>query len=95
MILEAIDVGICRLGSRVVEIEFAERFALFRTKRRFHKQLHLAVYNRFLVAQLGLVYPFVGLFATASVAVEGGGLVVLDEHQEIVTDIKESDGEAA
>ena len=69
LILEAIDVGICRLGSRVVEIEFAERFAFFRTKRRFHKQLHLAVYNRFLVAQLGLVYPFVGLFATTSLAV--------------------------
>lgn len=69
LILEAIDVGICRLGSRVVEIEFAERFAFFRTKRRFHKQLHLAVYNRFLVAQLDLVYPFVGLFATTSLAV--------------------------
>ena len=57
--------------------------------------MHLAVYNRFLVAQLGLVYPFVGLFATASLAVEGLRLVVLDEHQEIITAIKESDGEAA
>jgi len=53
------------------------------------------LYNRFLVAQLGLVYPFAGLFATASLAVEGRGLVALDEHQEIVTAIKESDGEAA
>ena len=95
MILEAIDVGIWRLGSRVVEIEFVERFALFRTKRRFHKQLHLALYNRFLVAQLGLVYRLVGLFATTSLAVEGRELVAFDERQEIVTAIKKRDGEAA
>ncbi len=69
--------------------------ALSRSNRRFHKQLHLASHNRFLVQQLDLVYRSMALLATTSLAVEGRSSVALEEHQAIVTAISEGDGEAA
>ncbi len=69
--------------------------ALSRSNRRFHKQLHLASHNRFLVKQLDLVYRSMALLATTSLAVEGRGPVALDEHQAIVTAIANRDGQAA
>ena len=69
--------------------------ALSSTNRRFHKQLHLASHNLFLVGQLDLVYRSMVLLATTSLAVAGRGLVALDEHQAILTTNKEKDGEAA
>ena len=69
--------------------------ALARSNKRFHKQLHLASHNRFLVQQLDLVYRSMALLATASLAVEGRGPVALDEHQAIVSAISDRDGSAA
>ena len=69
--------------------------ALSRSNKRFHKQLHLASHNRFLVQQLDLVHRSMSLLATTSLAVEGRGPVALDEHQAIVTAISERDGAAA
>ena len=69
--------------------------ALSRANKRFHKQLHLASHNRFLVQQLDLVYRSMALLATTSLAVEGRPEVALDEHQAIVTGISDRDGTAA
>ena len=69
--------------------------ALSRSNKRFHKQLHLASHNQFLVQQLDLVHRSMVLLATTSLAVEGRGPVALDEHQAIVTAISERDGAAA
>ena len=69
--------------------------ALARSNKRFHKQLHLASHNRFLVQQLDLVYRSMALLATTSLAVEGRGPVALDEHQAIVSAISDRDGSAA
>jgi len=69
--------------------------ALARSNKRFHKQLHLASHNRFLVQQLDLVYRSMALLATTSLAVEGRGPIALDEHQSIITAISDRDGIAA
>ena len=69
--------------------------ALVRTNRSFHKRIHLASHNRFLVQQLDLVHRFMALMATTSLAVEGRGEVALDEHQAVVDAIRNRDGEAA
>ncbi len=58
--------------------------ALSRANRRFHKQIHLASHNRFLVQQLDLLHRSMALMATTSLAVEGRGKVAMDEHQAIV-----------
>ncbi|MCG3266645.1 GntR family transcriptional regulator [Yoonia sp. I 8.24] len=69
--------------------------ALSRANRRFHKQIHLASHNRFLVRQLDLVHRSMALLATTSLAAEGRGAETLDEHAEIVAAIEAGDGDAA
>ena len=69
--------------------------ALSRANRRFHKQVHLASHNRYLVQQLDLVYRSMALMATTSLAAEGRGEVALDEHQRIVDAIAAGDGDSA
>ncbi|MEO0678321.1 MAG: GntR family transcriptional regulator [Pseudomonadota bacterium] len=69
--------------------------ALALTNRRFHKLVHLASHNRFLVQQLDLVHRFMALMATTSLAVEGRGETALAEHQSVVDAIRARDGEAA
>ena len=69
--------------------------ALSRANRRFHKQIHLASHNRFLVQQLDLVHRSMALLATTSLAAEGRGAGALDEHQAIVTAIEAGDGDRA
>ena len=69
--------------------------ALVLTNRRFHKQIHLASHNRFLVQQLDLVHRFMALMATTSLAVEGRGEVALREHQAVVDAIRNRDGATA
>ena len=69
--------------------------ALARANRRFHKQVHLASHNRYLVQQLDLVYRTMALMATTSLAVEGRGRTALDEHDTIITTIEARDGVAA
>lgn len=69
--------------------------ALSRANRRFHKQIHLASHNRYLVAQLDLVHRSMALLATTSLAVQGRGAAALDEHEKIVIAIEAGDGDAA
>jgi DNA-binding GntR family transcriptional regulator len=65
--------------------------ALARANRRFHKQIHLASHNRFLVQQLDLVHRSMALMATTSLAAEGRGQVALQEHDAIVDAIAARD----
>ncbi len=69
--------------------------ALSRANRRFHKQIHLASHNRFLVRQLDLVHRSMALLASTSLAAEGRGRGALDEHEAIVRAIEAGDGDAA
>jgi len=69
--------------------------ALSRANRRFHKQIHLASHNQFLVQQLDLVHRSMALMATTSLAAQGRGEVALAEHSSIVEAIAKSDGDAA
>ena len=68
---------------------------LSQSNRRFHRQLHRASHNRYLVQQLDLVYRSMALLATTSLAVDGRGAVALDEHLSIVQAIEARDAEAA
>ena len=58
--------------------------ALSRSNRRFHKQLHLASHNRYLVQQLDLVHRTMALLATTSLAAEGRSEKAIAEHDAIV-----------
>ena len=69
--------------------------ALARANRRFHKQIHLASHNRYLVQQLDLVHRSMALLATTSLAAEGRGAAALAEHEAIVAAIAAGDGEGA
>lgn len=69
--------------------------ALARANRRFHKQIHLASHNRYLVQQLDMVHRSMALLATTSLAAEGRGEAALAEHDAIVKAIAAGDGEAA
>ncbi len=62
----------------------ADPTALARANRRFHKQIHLASHNRYLVQQLDLVHRSMALMATTSLAVDGRGEIALAEHKAIV-----------
>ncbi|KAA0912083.1 GntR family transcriptional regulator [Aquicoccus porphyridii] len=62
--------------------------ALARANRRFHRQLHLASHNRFLMQQLTLVHQSMALMETTSLAVEGRGETALAEHDAIVRAIE-------
>ncbi|HMQ93670.1 MAG TPA: GntR family transcriptional regulator [Amaricoccus sp.] len=68
---------------------------LARSNKRFHRQIHLASHNRYLVAQLEMVHRSMVLLATTSLAAEGRGAQALDEHAEIVAAIEARDGVAA
>ncbi len=69
--------------------------ALSRANKRFHKQIHLASHNRFLVQQLDLVHRSMALMAKTSFAAEGRDEVALAEHGTIVAAIAARDGDAA
>ena len=68
---------------------------LARANKRFHRQIHLASHNRFLVQQLDLVHRSMALMATTSLAAVGRSEVALSEHDRIVAAIEARDGEAA
>ena len=68
---------------------------LARANRRFHKQIHLASHNRFLVQQLDLVHRSMALMATTSLAAEGRGDDALAEHDAIVSAIETRDAPSA
>ena len=69
--------------------------ALARANRRFHKQIHLASHNRYLVQQLDLVHRSMALMATSSLAVEGRGRIAQSEHDLIVRMIEARDEDGA
>lgn len=69
--------------------------ALARANRRFHRQIHLASHNRYLMLQLDLVHRTMALLATTSLAAEGRSEVAIQEHEAIVRAIEERDGDAA
>ncbi len=69
--------------------------ALSRANKRFHKQIHLASHNRYLVQQLDLVHRSMVLLATTSISFEGRGAQTLAEHHAIVEAIAAGDGDAA
>ncbi|SIO32840.1 transcriptional regulator, GntR family [Rhodovulum sp. ES.010] len=69
--------------------------AMARANRRFHKQIHLASHNRYLVQQLDLVHRTMALMATTSLAIDGRGEDALAEHAAIVAAIEAGDGDAA
>ncbi len=68
---------------------------LSRANRRFHKQIHLASHNRYLVQQLDLVHRSMALMATTTLAAEGRGEKALAEHAAIVDAIAARDEDAA
>ncbi len=69
--------------------------ALARANKRFHRQIHLASHNRYLVQQLDLVHRSMALVATTSLAAQGRGETALAEHQAIVDAIEAGDVGAA
>lgn len=69
--------------------------ALSCANRRFHKQIHLASHNRYLVQQLDMVHRTMALMATTSLAAEGRGVDALAEHDAIVTAIAAGDEQRA
>jgi DNA-binding GntR family transcriptional regulator len=69
--------------------------ALSRANRRFHRQIHLASHNRFLIQQLELLHRSMALLASTSIAAQGRGRGTLDEHEAILRAIEAGDGEAA
>jgi DNA-binding GntR family transcriptional regulator len=69
--------------------------AMARANRRFHKQIHLASHNRYLVQQLDLVHRSMALLASTSIAAEGRTVDTLEEHERIVRAIDAGDGDAA
>ena len=87
-----------RLLQRMVEEDRAnvhDPAALKRTNRRFHRQVHLASHNRYLVQQLDLVYRSMALMATTSLAAEGRSEIAVAEHAAVVDAIAAGDGDAA
>ena len=68
---------------------------LSRANKRFHRLIHLASHNRFLVQQLDLVHRSMALMATTSFAAQGRDEVALAEHEQIVRAIEAHDGDAA
>ena len=68
---------------------------LSQANKRFHRQIHLASHNRFLVQQLDLVHRSMALMATTSLAAQGRDGVAIDEHESIVAAIEARDGEVA
>lgn len=69
--------------------------ALSRANRRFHKQIHLASHNRYLVQQLDLVHRSMALLASTSLAAEGRDEAALAEHDAIIAAIAARDGQSA
>ena len=69
--------------------------ALARANRRFHKQIHLASHNRYLVQQLDLVHRTMALMADTSLAAQGRGEIAQGEHEGIVAAIEARDETAA
>ena len=89
------EVNVMRQMVQADQARLGDPAALARSNRQFHRQVHLASHNRFLVQQLDLVYRSMALMATTSLAIEGRGEVALEEHGAIVDAIEARDGDRA
>jgi len=69
--------------------------ALARANRRFHRQVHLASHNRYLIAQLEYVHRAMALLVKTTLAEDGRGEQAQNEHEAIVSGIADRDGERA
>ena len=69
--------------------------ALAKANRRFHRQIHLASHNRYLIQQLEMVHRTMALLATTTFAADGRDSIALEEHDAIVTAIENGDGTTA
>jgi len=69
--------------------------ALARANRRFHRQIHLASHNRYLIRQLESVHRTMALLTTTSLAAKGRGVDAVAEHKLIVDAIAKRDMAAA
>jgi DNA-binding GntR family transcriptional regulator len=58
--------------------------ALSRANKRFHRQIHLASHNRYLVQQLAHIHQAMALMASTSLAAAGRGETALAEHAAIL-----------
>ena len=68
---------------------------LARANRRFHRQIHLASHNRYLIQQLEMLHRSMALMATTTFAVTGRDSKALEEHITIVKAIEERDPDKA
>lgn len=66
-----------------------------RANRRFHRQLHRASHNRYVIQQLELVGRSMTLMTVTSFAFEGRGEAAIEEHRAIVQGIADRDAQAA
>jgi DNA-binding GntR family transcriptional regulator len=89
------EIRVLRDMVRVDRARIGQVAVLARSNRRFHKQIHLASHNRYLVQQLDLVHRTMALMASTSLAVAGRDEVALSEHDAIVTAIEQRDGAAS
>ncbi len=69
--------------------------ALARANRRFHRQIHLASHNRYLIRQLESVHRTMALLTTSSLSAKGRGADAVAEHRAIVEAIAKRDMAAA
>ncbi len=68
---------------------------LARANRRFHRQIHLASHNRYLIQQLETLHRSMALMATTTFAISGRDQTALEEHMRVVEAIENRDPEAA
>jgi len=68
---------------------------LAQANKRFHRQIHLASHNRYLIAQLEFVHRAMALLVKTTLAEEGRGEQAMKEHEAIVAGITNRDGDAA
>lgn len=68
---------------------------LGRANKRFHRQIHLASHNRYLIQQLEMVNRTMALVAHTSISAPGRGEATVEEHSAIVRAIEARDGDAA
>jgi len=69
--------------------------SLSRANRRFHKQIHFASHNRYLIRQLDMVHRSMALLTSTSLAAEGRGTEAMAEHAKVVQAIADNQGDAA
>lgn len=69
--------------------------ALSRSNKRFHRQIHLASHNRYLIQQLEMVHRTMALLSSTTLAAVGRGERALAEHELIVDAIESRDAPGA